>query len=576
MAVLASCAQDTAPSTPDPPADAPTALVYGMAASPIYEALKSRVRMTVSNGSQKATDYDLVILDGDGFGGGQLSSDELIREAVHSGVWVLGLDVVEEDKNGLGELLHASSQGDVGAYLVRQAENAEGRLSSRLIDFVRPDRQAEEVAQSVVGYITEQAMAPQQAGIPPRLLSYLVHHTSDYSGLMPQVTSPNFQPGQGCGTGAWPNLPCAIPQTVTWIVDHSITVLLNAGNSPFGDYQYVVVETAGRADPNRLAANYIDTHCAGCEIAWFQTRFDASHTISAGSTPDKTLKLEKTSPTTINNTETVTTSSSFTVNYSVGEGVPSGSYNYTKTDTTTITDWEVNDASDSAAQWQYASNTAYDGMNTDSYDPGAWTLTYYPKTPNNLSLQNLDYNVKSEWKNNTVSADTVNIGGTDSAWYTDAFWIDGAYPPPDNWSQCSAYSCYCTGYFEGACDKRAYMARHNNKQTWNIAVNLAAVIPVPTTSLTFSPNPVIAGQPVKGTLTLSTSTPVPAEVLMSAVGQGATPEHDTYTIDANQKTLPFNVFTGAQTCEPVAVTIKAFYADGQNEILTVNPRPNCQ
>ena len=48
MAALVSCAQDTAPSQPDPPADVPTALVYGMAASPIYEALKSRVRMTVT------------------------------------------------------------------------------------------------------------------------------------------------------------------------------------------------------------------------------------------------------------------------------------------------------------------------------------------------------------------------------------------------------------------------------------------------------------------------------------------------------------------------------------------------
>jgi hypothetical protein len=485
MAVLAGCAQDTAPSTPDPPADAPTALVYGMATSPIYDALKSRVRMTVSNGSQKATDFDLVILDGDGFTGGQLSSDELIREAVHSGVWVLGLDVVEEDKNGLGEMLHASSQGNMGAYLVRRAENAEGRPGSRLIDFVKPDRQAEDVAQSVVEYITEQAVAPQQAGIPPRALTYLVHHTSDYSGLMPKVTSPAFQPGR-CGDPYY--WPCPSSQTATWVVDHYITVLLDAGTSPFGDFQHVVVETAGRANPGRLAINYIDS-CGPayiCEIAWIQTRFDASHTISAGSTPDKTLTLEQTKPTTTNNVETVTTSSSFNVNFSKDQGV-SGSYTYSKTDTKTITDWEVNDVSNNAAQWQYASNTVYDGMNTDSYDSGAWSNFYWhPKTPNNLSVQNLEYNVKSTWNNNTVSSDTINIGGTDSAWYTDIFWVDGVYPPPDNWSQCSAYSCYCTGYFQNVCTNRAYMARHNNAQTWNIAVNLAAVVPVPTKSLTFS------------------------------------------------------------------------------------------
>ena len=574
MAILVSCAQVTPPSQPDPPTDAPTALVYGMAASPIYEALKSRVRMTVSNGSQNATDFDLIILDGDGFSGEQLSSDEFIREAIHSNVWVLALDAVEEDKNGLGKMLHASSQGGVGAYLVRQAENAEGHPGSRLIDFVNPDRRAEEVAQSVVGYITEQAMAPQQANIPPRALTYQVHHTSDYSGLMPNVTSPSFGPPGQCEQGVY--WPCSIPQTATWVVDHYITVLLNAGNSPFGDSQFVVVETAGRADPGRLASNYTE-YCYGyayaCEIAWFQTRFDASHTIAAGSTPSKTLILEKTSPTTANNVETVTTTSSLTVNFSEAPGV-SGSYNYSKTDTKTIRDWEVNDVSNNAAQWQYASNTVYDGMNTDSYDPGAWTYEYWPKPPNNLSLQDLEYNVKSSWNNNTVSADTVNIGGTDSSWYTDAFLASSNnYPGNDDINNCSDFSCHCMTAF---CVSRAYMARHNNKQPWNIVVNLAAVIPVPTKSLTFSPNPAVAGQSVMGTLTLSAPTPIPAEVLVSSDKPGISPEHDTYTIPANEDTLTFNVVTGAEGCEPESATIKTFYADGQNQSLTVNPPPNCK
>jgi hypothetical protein len=120
------------------------------------------------------------------------------------------------------------------------------------------------------------------------------------------------------------------------------------------------------------------------------------------------------------------------------------------------------------------------------------------------------------------------------------------------------------------------MARHNNKQPWNIAVNLAAVIPVPTKSLTFSPNPAVAGQPVTGTLTLSAPTLVPAEVLISSDKPGIAPEHDTYTIPANEDTLTFKVVTGAEGCEPQSATIKTFYADGQNQSLTVNPPPNCQ
>lgn len=575
IGLLIGCAQNT-PALPDqPPSDAPAALVYGMANSPVYEALKSRVKMTVSDGSQKVTDFDLVILDGDGFSGQQLSNDGLVREALQKGVWVLGLDATEEDKDGIGEMLHASSQGDVNAYLVRQAASAEGRPGSRLIDFVKPDRRAEDVAQSVIAYVAEQAVAPQQTNIPARALTYLVHHTSDYSGLLPNVNAPAFN-GWGCGDGQG---ACASPQTATWSVDHYVTVLLDASSSPFGDFQHVAIETDGRADPGSLAINNIDS-CSpsdNCEIAWIQTRFDASHTVAAGSTPSKTFTLEQTRPTTANNTESVTTTSSFSVGFNKSDGVY-GSYTYDKSDTKTITDWEVNDVSNSAAQWQYASNTVYNGMITDGFDSEPWN--YYlegvaPKPPNDLSVDNLEYNVKSTWINNAVSTDTVNIGGTDSAWYTDAFAADNnnyvGIDTGNDDEDCTALSCHCIG----TCQVHQYMARHNDVQPWGLAVDMSAVIPVPTKSLTFSPNPATAGQNVIGTLTLSAPTPVPAEVLINAVGQGATPEHDTYSIPANQDTLTFNLSTGAQTCEPVSVTIQAFYADGQNEILTVDPPPTC-
>lgn len=577
--LLAGCAQDTDPAAPTtpvaPPANAPTALVYGVTQNLIYEALKSRFKMTIWDETQDIADFDLVVLDGDGFSGQQLSGDDLVREAIQAGVWVLGLDAAEEDKNGMGDLLHASSRGDVSAYLVRQAENVSGRPGSRLIDFVNSDRRAEAVARSVAAYVTEKAIAPQQANIPARALTYLIHHTSDYSGLLPNVNAPAFN-GWGCNQGNW---SCASAQTATWSVDHYITVLLSASTSPFGDFQHVVVETNGRADPGPLAYNNINS-CSpsdNCEIAWIQTRFDASHTIAASSTTDKTLTLEQTSPTTANNTESVTTTSSFSVGFNESQDLY-GSYTYSKSDTKTIADWEVNDVSTNAAQWQYASNTVYDGMNTDGFDSGAWEYYFEgvaPKSPNNLSVQNLEYNAKSHWNNNAVSTDTVNIGGTDSAWYTDAFaaninnYVGMDTGNPD--SNCTALSCSCIG----TCLVHQYMARHNDVQPWNIAVDMSAVIPVPTKSLTFSPNPAVAGQNVTGTLTLSAPTPVPAEVLINAVGQGATPEHDTYSIAANQDTLTFNLSTGAETCEPVSVTIQAFYADGQNEILTLSPPKNC-
>ena len=174
-----------------------------------------------------------------------------------------------------------------------------------------------------------------------------------------------------------------------------------------------------------------------------------------------------------------------------------GSYTYDKSDTKTITDWEVNDVSNSAAQWQYASNTVYNGMITDGFDSEPWN--YYlegvaPKPPNDLSIDNLEYNVKSTWINNAVSTDTVNIGGTDSAWYTDAFAADNnnyvGIDTGNDDEDCTALSCSCIG----TCQVHQYMARHNDVQPWNLAVDMSAVIPVPTKSLTFSPNPASPGR----------------------------------------------------------------------------------
>lgn len=110
-----------------------------MTNSPIFEEFKTQVRVTVSDGSQTATDFDLVIFDGDGFTGKQVQSENLIREAINSGVWVLGLDIEEEDNRGLGEMLHSSSHGEAGAYLVRRSTTGD-QATSRLIDFANPER----------------------------------------------------------------------------------------------------------------------------------------------------------------------------------------------------------------------------------------------------------------------------------------------------------------------------------------------------------------------------------------------------------------------------------------------------
>lgn len=209
-------------------------------------------------------------------------------------------------------------------------------------------------------------------------------------------------------------------------------------------------------------------------------------------------------------------------------------------------------------------------MNTDSFDSGAWE--YYldgvaPKHPTVLALTTLEYAAEFYWTNNQVVNESVTISGTDTAWYTDAYVVETANNPNPNGN-----SPYCIGF----CKLTQHMARYQNAQPWTLEVDMAAVIPVPTESLTFSPNPAVAGQNVTGTLTLAAPTPIPAEILVSSLTSGVTVEHDSYILPTNDDTLTFNVSTGPEGCEPYSATIQVFYADRQNAVLTVNPKSNCK
>lgn len=588
-AVLASCAQPTQPTTPvtPPPADAPTALAHGMAGGPLFEALRSKVRMTIGDGSQKATDFDMVVFDGDGFSPEQIGQDELIRDAIHGNVWVLGLDVKEAHKDvGLGDLLHSSSGGDADAYLVRQAKDETGRLGSRLIEFANPDQEAEYRAQEIVRYVKEE-LIPQQEPVPntpARALTYLIDHTNNYQD---QVTTNNPVFNGKIWPPAVPD-SANNPQTLNWTVDHQISLFLNASDNSFGDFQHVLVDQVGLADPGPLAINN-QNRCTPngyqCEVAFFQTRFDASTSVPEGSG----LILIEATPKNTNGVTTVTSGGySFGVGYSEDSG-PGASFTYTSpTETTTISEWLVKDDSGEAAQWSFASNSVYSGTNYQGdgtvvpYDSNNWYFFgggVAPNVPNSLSLNTFNYTTESYWKSNEVIQGDVVFSGEDRAWFNDVYVVQYQYDDnPQGFNHWCLYGCQFDnpGPDQDPLQLVQHFAVHNPSNPWSLTVDMSAVIPVPTKSLTFSQNPVTAGETVQATLTLAGPTKVPATVLVSSGTSGITPENDTYTIPANSDTLTFNILTGGEGCDPQSATIQAFYADGQNASLTVNPPPNCQ
>ncbi|GAA5534164.1 hypothetical protein [Deinococcus aluminii] len=571
-ALLTGCGRNTPPS-----ADAPRALIHGAVSSPVFEALQPLVRQVSGDTQPDPGEFDLVIVDGDSFTGGQLRDDPLIQRALRSGVWVVGLDMSEDDKkDGLGGLIGASTPQASRFYMVRQSRPG-GRLVYTIVDPAAGAQTDSQAAGQIFKAVRNSGVFPQDAPaapVPPRLINVTYQLIKPYDPLLPENMNPVFNgtypacyPGRvwGCSySGAQPQ------QQASWSATHTIQLFLDAGNNPQGDFQHVLVTSEGSANPGPTAVNNRDS-CSDyndqCEIAWTQTRFDAGHSFAPGSG----LLIKSSSPANVNNAQTVTTGSTFSIGYSQDAGL-NASYTYSDSVSKTITAWQaLNNSTTYAASWAFASNSPYNGLLSSGYDSSMWF--YYfggvaPQGPNTLSQSNFQYQTQTHWINSQVSRNVLPLSGTDNAYYNDT-WVVGAQSDSDP----GGNNPYCTWALCGGTTQ--HYSQYVNGQPWALNLDMSTVIPVNTQSLTFSPNPVTAGQAATATLTLASRTPVDATFIVKSDTSGITPEHDTYTIPAGQASLTFKVLTGAQGCQPQSATISAFYADGQNGVLSVNPPQNC-
>ena len=564
-----------------------------MAASPIYEALKTKLTVTVSNGSQKATDFDLVILDGDAITVQQLK-EELVHSAIRGGVWVLGLDLTEDHKgDGLGYLLGAGTPEKSHAYLVRLTRSPNGHPRSTYIDFRGEQAEAAHQAQRIVAYLGGGELQSQQANDqeptdPPKGALMWEHHAiQPWDIKLPQ----NKNPDHG-------GLPI---QTASWTQSYHIRLYLeNDSNNPTGKSQWVAIEQKGEANPNSLIVNYTDcsTQQPSCgwwdspsyEIAWPQTLFSPQASISGN-----LFALNDSQPQNKNNESSVTTSSSFSINVNEALGAV-GSYTYSTSSTRVISDWKVSNdsnpaATNSVASWRFGSADPYDGFNTktgssvltDPYNPqsspdpslfylGSQYLFHTSiNLPNTLSNGNFAYVTSSVWqlKGQTPSTDTVFIGGADNTWYVDAYTRKEPQYNGDTES--------IVGYVE----------RHNEQHSWGLNVNLGAVVPVPLKQGGFGirqadgtiVNEMTAGQTVDGVVTLAEPANAEAVVYLNVLTNdyGVTIPTDSIIIPEGQTTGAFKIESaGLCLASNGAARLTAFYGGGLNQQITVVKPPSCK
>lgn len=564
LALLASCGGWT--GTPRSPR--PHALVYGAVSSPVFDALRSRLDLTPGDATSDPGAASVVILDGDNFTGAQIAQDPFITRAVHSGAWVIGVDMAEDDKKaGMQQVIGAATPHASGVYMVRQSRRQDHSLVYTIVDLPTESRSAEQSAQQIAALLHSPVLSDPDdpsGPVPPRLINvtYRLVRTLDFG--LPGNKNPVF-----------PGRP---QQQAAWTVTHSVRLFLDAGTNPQGDFQHVLLTTWGSANPGAPVSNTKDA-CSDfndqCELAWIQTRFDTAASFVAASG----LTLLQSSPANVNNEETVTTGSTFTVGYSQDSGV-NASYSYSDTTTKTITDWQaLNRSTSNAANWTFASNHPYNGLVSSGYDDSMWF--YYfdgvaPASANTLSTTNFQYATQAHWTNEQVSRDVLTISGTDNAYHNDTWTVrdNNDDDPKGNNPHCVWYICE-DDPAKGAYGLAQHWFQNNDAQPWSLDIDMSAVIPVRTQSLTFSPNPVVAGQPTTATLALASMTPVDAVIRVRSDKSGIAPEHDTYLIPAGQDSLTFTVHTGPQGCQPQSATLTAFYAEDQNAVLSVTPPDSC-
>lgn len=548
-ASLLGCAQQGSPGS-ILPADAPRALVYGAVSSPILEALRGKVAMTPGNGSQTPGDYDLVIMDGDAFRGPQLKEDVLIREAVRSGVWVLGLDMVEDDKReGLGDVMGASTPNLSEAYLIRRTRVGR-HFKYTIMDLNDRAVAAQDNAQHIIKKLSA-AQVQAQDTVPATPPSVMLHASYEVTQgrYDPVITTDLYrQPGNQRQRAGW--------EVIT-------TIDLYLDNDPAyrtqGPQQWAVVQVKGNANPNQLLSNDYQDDADIREVAWYQTQFAATIGTPGG------FQVFSTSPRNVNGSETVTTGSTFSIGASGGlangqptVGVTAG-YTYTNSTTHTITDWQVrNDSTSNLAQYRFASNNPTNGLITSGADLTSIDGGASPKEPNILSLSNLQYQTLSVFQTarGATTADTVQFAGADDAWYTDVWrYVDDC------------------GDDDGAC-YYADIKRYNNHQPWSFDVNMGQVYPVMLADIQVNGNAdgeVTAGQrrvPVVITL----KDPAPADLVvglsMSNQDNFTFADQPEVTIQKGDTSGTFYVHV-AENSQGQNSKISAFYTSEAETIISV-------
>lgn len=424
------------------------------------------------------------------------------------------------------KILEAPQPETIPTVVTEQAENATVTLSQ------------EELAQQIAASFTDlvlknledaDAVTVQQAPPPNNPIpSDLIHAQWIYSNVTcksyPISGSKYVKDGS---------------QTASLVVNYTFTVFLDNDNNPQGNFQYVLCQIDGEANPTNGTGQFIVM--ADLERAWFQDQV----IVEIKPQDDNAFNWVANDPQTPNAVTTYTASSAFTVGFT-SDG-DAASYTWGNSTSYTISDWKV--SSNSAGNdmsWNFRSGNS---------DVDKGHVVYFENVehiadPNPLSLTQLQFHASAVWQ--TPSLNT--------RWET--FLADGYLELLDVWAQTDT-----DGFVP------ASLSAKQLPLTNSLQINMDAVNPVPIQSLTFNPNPVKAGEAVTGTITLTKPAPIDIPIQLSSNSPNAT-VLPTVTVNQGETSADFQILTSSNGGRPgstFVATITASYGlDSQAQLTLQN------
>jgi hypothetical protein len=587
--MLAGCSQPLKTS-PNLPEDFVKALVHGPVQSVFLEPLNDSFEMTVYDGSQDLEDFDLILLDGHHHAPAELRDDALVQKALGTGMWVLLVDATaEHKKDGLGDaLLFASDKSS--AYAAHVGQDPHGRPWVQIVDYPTTaevgtapgatissafqaqssDSQGLDVyaASAFADALLDRITTPTQpevraladTPIPPDLVYAQISYTVPVSWTI-QGNAADFNKQRAANRLQRPN----------FTADYTFTVFLNNHDDPHGDYQRVLVDASVQASPKARNEDFLAARVKSSadwtvdweEWGWFQTHWRHSISTGALAVPNALLRLLQTSPETENGETELTTGVEFSIGFKGSK--PDGDFTYSSETTRNIKDWKVtNESANNVATWYYRTQypldndvegTCMDGrpckadwtFGTEYCGQEIYRMCYIRMDPNDLSIDTLSLTTLAAYRTENPDGSPKLVDG----------WADFTVS-----SEHGMIDLFCYDDFGFGCavplDNEA---KYQSQNTYHI--DLGAVIPLPVTSLTFSPDPVAGGTNVTGTVTLSEPARFHTTVLLSSNMEVNAPVPSEVVFKPGESSKAFSVVTtpnGIPAGERVDAVITAYNA----------------